>query len=1669
MTPIPTRASTPSDAAVRSQPLSGSPPVLQFGQWGADRYLGKRSGANRGRRGIGGGDGGVGGGGEGGGGDRDHGDRGGPHGRGAGGRGTEGGGGGVLERPARCSDYRAKYADRSDAFVVIDNGSHRCRIGWAPCGVGAGWARDWHGSTQSTTPHRLVPAHPSPSADPSLRCLLASSLASPSPRPFPLSLPSPPSPSASPLCHARRWGGEADPRVDFRSVVGRPRPRSGGERWGEENGGTGGSQVTVVATGTLLDPCSCTRHPTATHLHLPSPSPPATLSPPPHPTPPRVTSGSQVTVVGDWTPRSQVTVVGDWDPAWPALRALEFGRQSIRSPFESNVIYNFELMECIFDYAFDRLGVEGGGRVNHPVLLTEAPCAPLYTRGKTAELMFETYGVPALAFGVDGVFSYRHNTAQHHSVPDGLLVNCGHSTTHVMPMIAGQPLLDATCRIPVGGWHVTDYLKRLLTLLYPQHASVITWERAEEMKCRGVYVAIDYSQELKAFQSPAAPVVSWQLPWVAPVAPQGPSEEEVARRTANKERAGQRLRDMAAAKRAAKRAAELEEVEGEVEGLRAVIEDVEDGAEGREAIMLLSRVRCATLSEARGKLAKCMATLRKLRGEEGEGEGEGEEGEGEGEEGETGSVAGGAEEQDESVLYPLLDIPDAELTAEELREKRRQRTMRGIALGQARMRQAAEEKRAKAAAERDEEERKRRENPEAYAAELRARFQQLQVALEQRKRRKMGAGGVVLGAAASPSVGGEESGGKGMGSEGGASGGEAVGVGGAVGAAAAATAATAATAAGVGAGAVSVAAASPVLSLAAAAAAAASGQAVKGATLDITPLGGPAGALAGATGVGLGGALAGSVAGGRTERITAAHRERMKLLTAAAFESEGEGGVQVRVRVGCSKRGTAHDLARDRGFSEVISESTQKSSRGARDSGFSEVIFESTQKSSRGARDSGFSEVIFESTQKSSRGARDSGFSEVIFESTQKSSRGARDSGFSEVIFESTQKSSRGARDSGFSEVIFESTQKSSRGARDSGFSEVIFESTQKSSRGARDSGFSEVIFESTQKSARGARDSGFSEVIFESTQKSARGARDSGFSEVIFESTQKSARGARDSGFSEVIFESTQKSARGARDSGFSEVIFESTQKSARGARDSGFSEVIFESTQKSSRGARDSGFSEVIFESTQKSARGARDIEGAGALHLPHPFSSSAFVVQLIKTMSKHVRQRESERAERATLVTQEKLQLSKGRPPRLPDLWIRPSFGGKGRKLTGSLEAHLNGFRYSTAKPDERVEVMYGNIKHAFFQPAENEMITLLHFHLHNPPHPPDPSGGFAVAICGELKPLLPLFPAVPARAFLYPPSPVSTLLPPYQPDERVEVMYGNIKHAFFQPAENEMITLLHFHLHNPIMVGKKKTKDMQFFAEVMEVVQTVGGSRRSAYDPDEIEEEQRERERRSKINREFKSFVSAVHSLWEKDRELARLDLEFDVPFRELGFHGVPHKSSAFIVPTVNCLVELIEVPFLVVTLNEVEIVNLERVGLGQKTFDMAIVFKDFKRDVLRIDAIPSTSLDSVKEWLNSMNIKYYESRLNLSWKAILQNIMSDPEAFLADGGWEFLNLEASDSEGEESEESQAYEPSDLEEAASDDDDDESEDDESVVDSEEEEGEEEEEEEEEGPTS
>ncbi|KAI3505971.1 hypothetical protein L1887_28323 [Cichorium endivia] len=184
----------------------------------------------------------------------------------------------------------------------------------------------------------------------------------------------------------------------------------------------------------------------------------------------------------------------------------------------------------------------------------------------------------------------------------------------------------------------------------------------------------------------------------------------------------------------------------------------------------------------------------------------------------------------------------------------------------------------------------------------------------------------------------------------------------------------------------------------------------------------------------------------------------------------------------------------------------------------------------------------------------------------------------------------------------------------------------------------------------------------------------------------------------------------------------------------------------------------------------------------------------------------------------------------------------------------------------------------------------------------------------------------------------------------------------------------------------MVGNRKTKDVQFYVEVMD------------------------RDRKNKINMDFQSFVNRVHQL----RGELVVDLEFDRPLNDF----VPYKASGYIVPTSSCLVSLIESPFLVVTLSEIEIVNLERVRPGQKNFDMAIVFKAF------IDSIPSTSLEGIRKWLDTTDIKYYESRFNMNWREILKTIAQDLRNFFDEGGWEFLNVEMSDSDSDGSQESES---------------------------------------------
>jgi len=254
-------------------------------------------------------------------------------------------------------------------------------------------------------------------------------------------------------------------------------------------------------------------------------------------------------------------------------------------------------------------------------------------------------------------------------------------------------------------------------------------------------------------------------------------------------------------------------------------------------------------------------------------------------------------------------------------------------------------------------------------------------------------------------------------------------------------------------------------------------------------------------------------------------------------------------------------------------------------------------------------------------------------------------------------------------------------------------------------------------------------------------------------------------------------------------------------------------------------------------------------------------------------------------------------------------------------------------------------------------------------------------------------------------------------------RVDILYKNIKHAFFQPCDGEMIILLHFHLKHPIIIGKKKYRDIQFFTEVGEITTDLG-KHQHMHDRDDLAAEQAERELRQKLKAAFKGFIDKIEGLTHGQ-------VEFDIPYRELGFMGAPHRSTVLLQPTTHCVVNLTEQPNFVITLDDIELVHFERVQFNMKNFDMVFIFKDYSRKPIMVSAVPMASLDSVKEWLNSCNIKYTEGIQSLNWTKIMKTINENPEDFFENGGWSFLEPDSSDEEGDDEEEEESdYQPSDA---------------------------------------
>jgi len=230
------------------------------------------------------------------------------------------------------------------------------------------------------------------------------------------------------------------------------------------------------------------------------------------------------------------------------IGSIEAVRQSLKTPFDRNVITHFEAFETVMDYGFSRLGLDSNGEFLHPVCFTEGPANPNNSRCNLTELMFELYKVPSLAFGIDSLFSIQNNQ---HFNQDSLVISMGHQTIHIIPILDGKPCLHQARRINLGGLQLVNYMQRILQLRYPSHTNNITITRVEEMFGL-TRISDDFFTDLKKWKDPnfyEKNELKIQFPFV-PVSKPPPADPEVLK--ARRQELGRRLTEINAKKREAK-------------------------------------------------------------------------------------------------------------------------------------------------------------------------------------------------------------------------------------------------------------------------------------------------------------------------------------------------------------------------------------------------------------------------------------------------------------------------------------------------------------------------------------------------------------------------------------------------------------------------------------------------------------------------------------------------------------------------------------------------------------------------------------------------------------------------------------------------------------------------------------------------------------------------------------------------------------------------------------------------------------------------------------------------------------------------------------------------------------------------------------------------------------
>ncbi|KAF3767874.1 actin-like ATPase domain-containing protein [Cryphonectria parasitica EP155] len=390
-------------------------------------------------------------------------------------------------------------------------------------------------------------------------------------------------------------------------------------------------------------------------------------------------------------------------------------RGHIRNAFEAGtgIIANWDVMEHVLDYLFLKLGMNSAeGNIDQPIVMTEAVANLPYSRKSMTEIVFECYGAPSLAYGIDSLFSYRHNGGN-----TGLVVSSSYGATHLIPVYSQRPMLAQATRLNWGGYHAAEYLMKLIRLKYDHFPGKMNLSQAEFMVREHCYLSKDYDKELATY-------LDWpgledreriiQYPYTEEVIVQK-TEEELAKIAERKKESGRRLQEQAAKMRLERLMKKEQELEYYKDVQRRLAE-----ANKKETKRILDDAEVKDEAQLEKMVKNLEQNIKRARQKDLGGEVE--------------------EEQAEAPDFSLLDVPDEELDEAGLKAKRQQRLLKSNHEARARAKAEKEAEAARVAEEARLDEEKRTNDLEGWLEERRQARLETLAKIKDRERLKQDLG-----------------------------------------------------------------------------------------------------------------------------------------------------------------------------------------------------------------------------------------------------------------------------------------------------------------------------------------------------------------------------------------------------------------------------------------------------------------------------------------------------------------------------------------------------------------------------------------------------------------------------------------------------------------------------------------------------------------------------------------------------------------------------------------------------------------------------------------------------------------------------------------------------------------------------------------------------------------